>query len=648
VESDHSSLPQIEASDDGRRRWFIGCWVAAIALCICFGLSHSFTMMAKYDDESYVMLSLQTFFQGERLYEETYTQYGPAYYLMQSPIHRWLEIPITHDIVRLKTVFSWFAISLLSGVLVWKITGKKNLGITGMLLVMLHLEKLGLEPAHPQEIISLLAATGLILLQPNNRLMLLVAGLCAAFAGLTKLNVGATMAASFLFAVTWNHPNVNRHDKFLSWMASFLCCSIPAAIGWLVWKKVSGGAEPGGLFLPFVLFLSTVTVCWMTRLNQSVQAIPQKETSEPNKIKDFYWVIFGGAIGSIWVVIWAMQHGNNLREILWGVLLQHSFMSESFYQPLRFQTLALLSATIFFLILFSFLLLKKYSEKSSEKLLPWVMVLPGITLVITAVLSIVGCFQPIEHGLNLRGAASFLAIAGPMVMPVILINKMSAARLAVAMSGCLFPILVFPTPGTQASLGTIPIILGLLIGVADAAQTKIEYQTVSKAIERYLGWTVALAMIGSTFVFSSRWTNQVPLNQPGCSWVRLEASRAIEEQQIAEAIRNAPGEVLAFATHNHNRFFFWTDKTPATSINPTFWPWMLTEEQSEKITRALSSEKQICVVMDKSRDLIDAEPDLTPLSKEMSDGWKLLTEIGQWQVGVRTKTTGETGSNLKN
>ena len=67
-------------------------------------------MMAKYDDESYVMLSLQTFFQGERLYGETYTQYGPAYYLIQSPLHRWLEIPITHDIVRLKTVLTWFAI----------------------------------------------------------------------------------------------------------------------------------------------------------------------------------------------------------------------------------------------------------------------------------------------------------------------------------------------------------------------------------------------------------------------------------------------------------------------------------------------------------------------------------------------------------
>jgi hypothetical protein len=165
VVPDHPSLPQITATDHGRQRWLIGCWIGAITLCLCFGLSHSFTMMAKYDDESYVMLSLQTFFQGQRLYEETYTQYGPAYYLIQSPLHLWGGIPITHDVVRLKTVITWFSISLLSGILVWRITGKTPLGISGMLLVMLHLEKLGLEPAHPQEIIALLAAAGLIVLK---------------------------------------------------------------------------------------------------------------------------------------------------------------------------------------------------------------------------------------------------------------------------------------------------------------------------------------------------------------------------------------------------------------------------------------------------------------------------------------------------
>ena len=651
MEPDHSSLPQITASDHGRRRWVIGCWVGAITLCFCFGLSHSFTMMAKYDDESYVMLSLQTFFQGERLYEETYTQYGPAYYLIQSPLHRWFEIPITHDVVRLKTVITWFAISLLSGILVWRMTGKMMLGITGTLLVMLHLEKLGLEPAHPQEIIALLAAAGLIVLQPKNQWMLLIAGGCAALAGLTKLNVGATMAASFLFAVTWNHHNSSQHDKLLKLISAALCCSIPAAIGWLIFKKVSLGAEPGGLLLPAALLLSVVTVCWAAKQNRSSEITKQTKSSEkaqPNRIKDFYWVVAGGLAGTVWVVVWAMRHGNNLREILWGVLLQHSFMSESFYQPLRFQALTLVSAITFFLLVFSYLSLKQCGFRTAEKLMPWLMTIPVITLLIASLLLVVSCFQSIEHGLSLRGAASFLAVTGPVVMPIILINKISVPRLAVAMSGCLFPVLAFPTPGTQVSLGTIPVILGLLVGVSDAAQIKFEYQSFSKVIDTYLGWCIALAMLGSTLVFSSRWIDQVPLNQPGCDWVRLEASRAAEEQQVAAAIRNTPGKILAFETHNHNRFFFWTDKIPATAMNPTFWPWMLTDTQSEKITQALSKEELVCVVRDESDGLIYAQPVETSLSKEMSDGWKLQSEIGQWKVGIRTKTTGEPSSSLDN
>ncbi|MDA7861966.1 hypothetical protein N9B22_02745, partial [bacterium] len=196
--------------------------------------------------------------------------------------------------------------------------------------------------------------------------------------------------------------------------------------------------------------------------------------------------------------------------------------------------------------------------------------------------------------------------------------------------------------------GTIPVILGLLVGVSDAAQIKFEYQSFSKVIDTYLGWCIALAMLGSTLVFSSRWIDQVPLNQPGCDWVRLEASRAAEEQQVAAAIRNTPGKILAFETHNHNRFFFWTDKIPATAMNPTFWPWMLTDTQSEKITQALSKEELVCVVRDESDGLIYAQPVETSLSKEMSDGWKLQSEIGQWKIGIRTKTTGEPSSSLDN
>ena len=130
--------------------------------------------------------------------------------------------------------------------------------------------------------------------------------------------------------------------------------------------------------------------------------------------------------------------------------------------------------------------------------------------------------------------------------------------------------------------------------------------------------------------------------------MRLEASRAAQEQQVAEAIRNTPGQVLAFETHNHNRFFFWTDKTPATAMNPTFWPWMLTDAQSEKITRALSQEDIICVVRDGSNRLMNAQPAENSLSKELSDGWEPHIEIGQWQVGTRTKGLGKPKDALEN
>ena len=45
------------------------------------------TTLAPYDDQGYVMMTLKTFLQGESLYSETHTQYGPAYYLLTGSLH---------------------------------------------------------------------------------------------------------------------------------------------------------------------------------------------------------------------------------------------------------------------------------------------------------------------------------------------------------------------------------------------------------------------------------------------------------------------------------------------------------------------------------------------------------------------------------
>ena len=58
--------------------------------------------MATYDDESYVMMTIKTFLDGDRLYAEMFTQYGSAYFMIPQAIHGIMGVPITHDVVRLK------------------------------------------------------------------------------------------------------------------------------------------------------------------------------------------------------------------------------------------------------------------------------------------------------------------------------------------------------------------------------------------------------------------------------------------------------------------------------------------------------------------------------------------------------------------
>ena len=59
------------------------------------------------------MVSLDSFLSGQPLYDSTYSQYGPAYYCLQSLLHGNGGLPITHDVTRMKTLVTWLAIAVL-------------------------------------------------------------------------------------------------------------------------------------------------------------------------------------------------------------------------------------------------------------------------------------------------------------------------------------------------------------------------------------------------------------------------------------------------------------------------------------------------------------------------------------------------------
>src|SRR5687767_6048463 len=93
--------------------------LGAMVLVICgLGVMYAFyTVFASplSLDEGYLMITVQSFLQGEPLYDSVFTQYGPVYYIYEWVIHRAFAMPLTHDATRFLCMFHWLASAALLG-----------------------------------------------------------------------------------------------------------------------------------------------------------------------------------------------------------------------------------------------------------------------------------------------------------------------------------------------------------------------------------------------------------------------------------------------------------------------------------------------------------------------------------------------------
>jgi hypothetical protein len=606
-------------------------WIAAFAICLTYALTHSFSSMATYDDESYVMMTIKTFLEGDRLYAQTYTQYGPAYYMLQTPIHGWLGLPITHDIVRLKTVFCWLLMGGLAGLIVARVTGKSLAALTAMLMTVLHLENLGLEPAHPQEVVALLSLVCLLAMNSYKWHLLFLAGVCAAFAGMAKLNVGAVG----LFAAGFSGVSSSRTSKLWASLGSIIAVGLSAGVFWEIAKKSVSRDEYvnlawPGLIVVAAIFLVATAIQESSRLNEKIRS---RNEDQRFFFSPFVAVVIGGIAGSGFVVAWAMNNGNSFQEILYGVVLQHSFMSESFYHPMQFVTGGIPFALVAVCLLAARIVLR-FSNRDADSIDRYLGFLPPMALAISILLIGMDCWKPLVHGLNARGAARFLATAGPVLMPIVLLKGATQFRLSLAMCGCLSPLLAFPVPGTQVALGTLPIVIGLIVCSFDTCEQQQSVLPIEFCRKCWVGLTTILVV--STAVFFTHWIKNTPLNQPGCRWVRLDPSRAKAEKAIASSINKINSPWLAFDTQNHNRFFFWTGKKPLTSISPTFWPLMLTETQQQKIVAAAEKVDSICVIK-LPNEQVQLSEHAPGIEKSLFRRWNQVDDVSGWKIGKTTR-----------
>lgn len=166
-----------------------------------------FTTFAPYDDEGTVLIGLRAFTDGEALYRDIWSVYGPFYYELFGGLFSLFGQEVTTDASRTVVIVVWVGTSLLFGLAAQRFTRSLWLGLTGTIAAFGSLGVLANEPMHPQGLCVLLLGGFALLVAsgPSKRASWLGAGGGALLAALllTKVNLGVFAIAAVVVAAAF-------------------------------------------------------------------------------------------------------------------------------------------------------------------------------------------------------------------------------------------------------------------------------------------------------------------------------------------------------------------------------------------------------------------------------------------------------------
>ncbi len=185
------------------------------------------------------MITVKYFIEGYPLYDDVYTQYGPAFYLIKGLFHPLGSI--SHNEGRLFSIAVWLGTVLLVSLFTYRVTRSIALSALAHLLSLVMLGVITKEPGHPQEICGFILALAAVLSTTKRGLP--VVGLLAGVLILIKINVGLF----FLLAICLLFPGkirlvplmislplpalIMRHHLITAWGLQYCLVATVSTIG---------------------------------------------------------------------------------------------------------------------------------------------------------------------------------------------------------------------------------------------------------------------------------------------------------------------------------------------------------------------------------------------------------------------------------
>ena len=211
----------------------ITVFALVVAALLWAGHGLLFTTFMIYDDEGYVLLSLRNYAAHGRLYDEVFSQYGPAFFALYDGLARVLRFTWDNTSARWVTLVLWAGSAGLAASLVARVARSWPAALLTFAAVFLFLWVMIHEPSHPGGLVGFLVALGAWLgcrrdpaSHPPTAAALGVIGVCLL---LTKINVGVfflSSAGGWLLA----HATTPALRRFSTPTVAAWCLLMPALL----------------------------------------------------------------------------------------------------------------------------------------------------------------------------------------------------------------------------------------------------------------------------------------------------------------------------------------------------------------------------------------------------------------------------------
>jgi hypothetical protein len=545
-----------------------------------------------YDDEGYMLLSLRSYAAGGRLYEDVYSQYGPAFYGLMHALFGGFNLEIGHDTGRLVTLTLLVVTSLLCALLTLRITGRLAVALGVQLMACLTLFALGNEPMHPGGLLCLLLALmGCVplLLRSRPRLALALIGGLPTLAALVKINVGALALLSTGFA--WMTALPAARGRALRVAFSVAIVAAPFV--------VVGPRLRDPMFRLFALHVASGALALAI-----VAPVAAPGSSRPG---DLPWLGLGVLLAVVVGCGPALVRGTSLAALADGILVRPLAQPGVFSIPYLLPRWA---PNVWLLAVLGGLAwrLGPWSRPSESP--PWVLatVSPPVTAALRIVSGSALCFTATAPAfgmpaLNLAPLA-WLSAASPHRPDD---DRAAFARWLLPSLATLQVMHAYPVAGSQQSFAALLLVPAGGICVADGLDELQRWLRSTSwgaawAIDRVVPAVLVAALLGAAAVrfesarahhrFTFAWG--VPLNLPGARWVRASPAQRETYQWITRQIHERCEMFVTLP--GLSSLYIFSGQEPPTGLNTTAWMFLLDADEQQRIVDRISRVDSPCAV----------------------------------------------------